>query len=83
MHWVLVYSGSEKYLFGLNYTLCVRHRLYFVCIGCGVTQPHTFHRIIVRYTVYCTGGDDEAAAFMTPVQKIVLFVNLYNIKNTL
>ena len=47
MRWVLVYSGSEKYLFGLNYTLCIRHRQYFVCIGCGVTQPRTFHRIIL------------------------------------
>ena len=75
MHWVLVYSGSEKYLFGLNYTLCVRHRLYFVCIGCGwgYTAPHLPQNYSVRYTVYCTGGDDEAAAFVTPCAKNCTF----------
>ena len=62
----MVYSGSEKYLFGLNYTLCVRHRLYFVYRVWGYTTPHRPQNYSVRCTVYCTGGDDEAAAFVTP-----------------
>ena len=84
MHWVLVYSGSEKYLFGLNYTLCVRHRLYFVCIGCGVTQPRTFHRIILWDIQFIAQGVMmKLQHSWPPVQKTVLFVNLYNINNTL
>ena len=67
---VMVYSGSEKYLFALNYTLCVRHRLYLVCIGCGATKPpHLPQNYSVRYTVSCTGGHDKATAFMTPFAK--------------
>ena len=67
---VMVYSGSEKYLFALNYTLCVRHRLYLVCIGCGATKPRTFHRIILWDIQFLAqGGHNEAAAFVTPFAK--------------
>ena len=80
---VMVYSGSEKYLFALNYTLCVRHRLYLVCIGCGATKPCTFHRIILWDIQFLAQGVTmKLQHSWLPLQKTVIFVHLYNIYKT-
>ena len=77
---VMVYSGSEKYLFALNYTLCVRHRLYLVCIGCGAIKPRTFHRIILWNIQFLAQGVMmKLQHSWPPLQKTVIFVHLYNI----
>ena len=68
-----VFRIREIFIWTKLHFVCKTQNTFCLYRVWGYTTPHLPQNYSVRYTVYCTGGDDEAAAFMTPCAKNCTF----------